>query len=80
MQERINTVFFDHPTDGADKETQAQIRRIIQNEMMMEEGNRRRREKEMERRITENVMKNIEIKLESDLIKQLRDTLNGLNN
>lgn len=76
MYENINSVQFNR---GTDSETRAEIRRIVRQEMMMEEGNRRRREKEMEQRITENVMKNIRIQIQDKATEQLRDMLNGLN-
>ncbi len=46
----------------------------------MEEIEHRREMEAMEKRITENVMKNISIRIEDEAIKQLQDMLNNLGN
>ncbi len=63
---------------GMDKNMQAQLRFAMHHNELQKEWELQRKLDAMEQRITENVMKNISIRLEDEALKQLRDMLNGL--
>ena len=80
MKTNKNDDFFNYFIRGLDSKAQAQLNLMYTHYRMIEEINHRREMEEMEQRITENVMKNISIRIEDEAIKQLRDMLNNLGN
>ncbi len=71
---------FDYFISGLDKKMQATLAMMYHDAMIQDEWMHRREMEAMERRITENVMNNISIRIEDEAIKQLRDMLNDLGN
>ena len=80
MKTNKNDDFFNYFIRGLDSKAQAQLNLMYTHYRMIEEINHRREMEEMEQRITENVMKSINIRIEDEAIKQLRDMLNNLGN
>ncbi len=70
--------FFEDFWKGMDKNVQAQLRYNLFRQERQQEYELQRKLDAMEQRITENVMKNISIRLEDEALKQLRNMLNGL--
>ncbi len=61
-----------------DKELQAQMRYAMYHNEWQQEFELQRKLDAMERRITENVMKNVSIRIEGEAIRQLEDMINRL--
>ncbi len=66
--------------NGINEKSQPDLNMIYTRYKMDEQYYHRMEMEEMEQRITENVMKNISIRLEDEALKQLRDKINSIAN
>ena len=69
---------FRYFISGMDQKMQAQLNLMFAHNKLMAGEEHRREMEQMEKRITENVMSRISIRLEDEALKQLRDMLNSL--
>ncbi len=63
-----------------DKNLQAQMRYAMYHNEWQQEFELQRKLDAMEQRITENVMKNVNIRIEDEAIRRLEDMINRLGN
>ena len=73
-----NTDFVTHFFDGLDAKGQAYLNYYFTREMMKEQFVRRTEMEKVKNEIAEDVMSRINIRLEDEALKELRDLLNDL--